>query len=171
MSLWCYYLWQKKAKKDRKTCFYTKKMIFNSKRRAEHPFLVEILNKHCWAPNCPCYMVMYIKAQMSSNFVSNKEAVHKLFNTSRGQRGEYFRNDQITIVSKIVLCYYRRGRGQICTILALNDLWTCPVLTTHRLAYLCCQCNASLDMKLALSLVVARSEQWRYPLSSPLTWK
>ena len=32
------------------------------------------------------------------------------------------------------------------------------VLTTHRLAYLCCQCDASLDVKLAL-LVVARSEQ------------
>ena len=33
------------------------------------------------------------------------------------------------------------------------------VLTTHRLAYLCCQCDASLDMKLALGLVVARNEQ------------
>ena len=43
------------------------------------------------------------------------------------------------------------------------------VLTTHRLAYLCCQCDASLDMKLALGLVVARNERWRYPLSSPLT--
>ena len=32
------------------------------------------------------------------------------------------------------------------------------VLTTHRLAYLCCQCCASLDMKIALSLVVARNE-------------
>ena len=45
------------------------------------------------------------------------------------------------------------------------------VLTTHRLAYLSCQCDASLDMKLALGLVVARNEGWRYPESSPLTWK
>ena len=41
------------------------------------------------------------------------------------------------------------------------------VLTTHSLAYLCCQCDASLDMKLALGLVVARSKRRRYPLSSP----
>ena len=33
------------------------------------------------------------------------------------------------------------------------------VLTTHRLAYLCCQCDASLDMELALVLVVARNER------------
>ena len=33
------------------------------------------------------------------------------------------------------------------------------VLTTHRLAYLCCQCDASLDMKLALGLEVARNER------------
>ena len=32
------------------------------------------------------------------------------------------------------------------------------VLTTHRLAYQCCQCDASLDVKLA-RLVVARSER------------
>ena len=37
------------------------------------------------------------------------------------------------------------------------------VLTTHRLAYLCCQCDSSLEMKLALGSVVARNEQWRYP--------
>ena len=29
------------------------------------------------------------------------------------------------------------------------------VLTIHRLAYLCCQCDASIDMKLALGLEVA----------------
>ena len=29
------------------------------------------------------------------------------------------------------------------------------VLTTHRLSYLCCQCDASLEMKLALASVVA----------------
>ena len=29
------------------------------------------------------------------------------------------------------------------------------MLTTHRLAYLCCQCDASLEMKLALGSVVA----------------
>ena len=33
------------------------------------------------------------------------------------------------------------------------------VLTTHRLAYLCCQCDASLEMKLALGSVVARNER------------
>ena len=33
------------------------------------------------------------------------------------------------------------------------------VVTTHRLAYLYCQCDASLDMKLALGLVVARNER------------
>ena len=45
------------------------------------------------------------------------------------------------------------------------------VPTTHRSAYLCCQRDASLDMKLAVGLVVARNERWRFPLSSPLTWK
>ena len=51
------------------------------------------------------------------------------------------------------------------------SVWSCNiycVLTTHRLAYLCCQCDASPDIKLALGLVVARSERWRYPLSSPI---
>ena len=33
------------------------------------------------------------------------------------------------------------------------------MLTTHRMAYLSCQCIASLDMKLALSLEVARNER------------
>ena len=33
------------------------------------------------------------------------------------------------------------------------------VLTTHRLAYLSCQCDASIDVKLALVLEVTRSEQ------------
>ena len=39
---------------------------------------------------------------------------------------------------------------------------TC-VLTTHKLAYLRCQCDASLEMKLALGSLVARNERWRYP--------
>ena len=34
-------------------------------------------------------------------------------------------------------------------ILFRVDGWKPNVLTTHRLAYLCCQCGASLDMKLA----------------------
>ena len=33
------------------------------------------------------------------------------------------------------------------------------VLTTHRLAYLCCQCFAGLDMKLAPNVEVTRSER------------
>ena len=42
-----------------------------------------------------------------------------------------------------------------------TDKWTERdiVLTTHRLAYLCCQCDASIDMKLAPVLVVARNER------------
>ena len=42
-----------------------------------------------------------------------------------------------------------------------SDCQILSVLTTHRLAYLCCQWDACLDVKLAC-LVVARSERWRY---------
>ena len=41
---------------------------------------------------------------------------------------------------------------------------------THRLAYLCWRFDGSLDMKLALVLVVARNERWMYPLTCPLLW-
>ena len=42
------------------------------------------------------------------------------------------------------------------------------MLTTHRLAYRGCQCDATLDIKLALGLVVARNERWRYPMKASL---
>ena len=44
------------------------------------------------------------------------------------------------------------------SIFQSQECFKISVLTTHRLAYLCCQCDASLDMKLALGLLVARNE-------------
>ena len=64
---------------------------------------------------------------------------------------------------------FEKGSFLMIQIEGLNLMWALElpiyanyylaVLTTHRLAYLCCQYDASLDMKLALVLVVAKNER------------
>ena len=47
------------------------------------------------------------------------------------------------------------GRREVCDCVAFSIVCVCA----HGLAYLCCQRDVSLDMNLALSLVVAGNER------------
>ena len=60
----------------------------------------------------------------------------------------------------IVKYSHHSNAGQVCQAESFRPIINYhTVLIAHRLAYLCCQCDDGLDMKLALVLVVARNEQ------------